>query len=189
MQVDFTVPHPFKPLFDKAPYLDNEGLLHLKGSYTNTSGKRYFDLTYVLEASDWRMAGINVNWDHTPPPHDTQIRLVKETIHAFALAVRSKDFTEFYNTRLAEPFREQYSKEAFQRLFQAFIDQNIDMTVLDALDPKFDEKPELDEKGFLVLKGYYPTRPSMAIFDLKFIKVGTQWKLMRLFVNVKPVKE
>jgi hypothetical protein len=189
MQVDFSVPDPFQPEFEKAPYLDDSGLLHLKGFYTNSSGKRYFDLTYVLEGSQWRMAAIQVNWEHTPPGQDQMVQLVKETMNAFALAVVSKDFTEFYNSRLARPLQEKYSKAAFQGLFQTFMDQNIDLRVLQQYGPKFDQKPGLDQKGLLVLKGYFPTRPSRAIFDMKFIKQGEAWKLIALYVNVKPVKE
>lgn len=189
MKIDFSVPEPFQPLFEMDPYLDDEGLLHLKGSYKNRAGKRYFDLTYVFQDSDWKMAAINVNWDHLPPSEEAQTRLVKETMHAFALAILSKDFTEFYNTRLAKPFQQQYSKEAFQNKFQVFIDKNIDLRVLDGYTPRFDEKPGLDDKGFLVLKGYYPTRPSIAIFDMKFMKIGDMWKLIRLFVNIKPAED
>ena len=74
-------------------------------------------------------------------------------------------------------------------IFQVFIDKNIDLRVLDRYTPLFDEKPGLDNEGFLVLKGHFATRPSIAIFDMKFMKIGDTWKLMRLFVNIKPVED
>jgi len=189
MKIDFSVTEPFQAVFEKPPHLDEEGIYHLKGSYENRSGKRYFEVSYVFEDSRWKMAAFDVNGDYPIPSRDVQIRLVKDTMNAFAQAVLSRDFENFYHTRLAGPFKEQYSKDAFQESFRPFMEQNIDLRVLDAYTPEFDKKPAFDKQGQLVLKGYFPTRPSIFIFDMTFIKVRADWKLMGLFLNTKNVEK
>lgn len=189
MKMDFSVPDEFLPEFDQPVRVDEDGLLRMKGAYDNRDGQRYFEMNYVLEKGIWKMAAIHVNWDHSSLSQSEHVRLVKETMQGFAAAVMAGDFNEFYNSRLADPFKAEYSKEKFQNIFQAFIDQKIDLRILEKYIPEFDEKPGLDAQGMLVLKGYFPTRPSIAIFDMKFIKVREDWKLMRLYINVKPVQK
>jgi hypothetical protein len=189
MELDFSIPEPFVPTFDESPHIDKNGILFFKGHYKNRSGRRYFEVSYVLENGQWKMASLVVNWDHVLPSRGIQIMLVKETMEAFAQAVLSRDFTRFYETRLALPFQKKYSKDAFQNIFKPFMDQNVDLRGLDGYTPEFDEKPKFDKDGLMILKGYFSIHPRMTIFDMKFMKVREDWKLMRLYINIKPATD
>ena len=64
------------------------------------------------------------------------------------------------------------------------MDQNIDLTVLEPLEPVFDGEPRIDEDGVLEITGNYPTEPSQVAFVLKYLYEGTAWKLVGFNIDI-----
>ena len=50
------------------------------------------------------------------------------------------------------------------------------------LPPQFTSVPALDQRGFLHLVGYIPTRPQQINFDLLFANVANQWRLFAISI-------
>jgi len=54
-----------------------------------------------------------------------------------------------------------------------------------AFTPTYDPMPVVDDKGKLLVKGWFPTEPRQVHFDLEFIPSDGEWKLLGVSVNVK----
>jgi hypothetical protein len=60
-----------------------------------------------------------------------------------------------------------------------------DISGIEEVEPVFDSKPAINDDGFLVLKGSYPTQPSKVFFELKYIYEEETWELVGINVNLK----
>ncbi|NOY22675.1 MAG: hypothetical protein GXO70_04065 [Acidobacteria bacterium] len=58
---DLTIAKGVTPIFDEAPALDKDGLLHLNGQFPTKETTILFKLTYHYEYPNWKLFGINVN--------------------------------------------------------------------------------------------------------------------------------
>jgi len=58
---DLTIVKGVTPVFDEAPALDKDGLLHLNGQFPTKATTVLFKLTYHYEYPQWKLFGINVN--------------------------------------------------------------------------------------------------------------------------------
>jgi hypothetical protein len=187
--IDLTGLQELNPILTPDPELNADGILVLQGRYPTQPSTVFFTLKYVYEESAWKLLGINVNV--TPAekteglPSDAELKqLVQATMLDFALAVKAKDFTGFYK-QIAQLWQSQITKDELANIFQAFMDQNIDLTGLQELDPVFTETPALTADEVLVLQGNYPSKPSGVEFTLKYIFEESQWKLIGININVK----
>lgn len=113
--------------------------------------------------------------------------LVKETTRAFADAVKAGDFSTFHG-EAAAPLRETYSLQEFTRLFSPFLEQQVDLTVLDRTQPRFTADPALLATGILHLQGYFPSRPSRASFSYQYAYTAAGWRLTGIDFKLRPVQ-
>lgn len=60
-KVDLTGIKDLEPVLEKTPYLDNNGLLCVQGSYATKPSKSVFNLKYLLENGTWKLVGIKIN--------------------------------------------------------------------------------------------------------------------------------
>jgi hypothetical protein len=70
-------------------------------------------------------------------------------------------------------------------LSQSFSDlrrRNFDLYGAALLPPQLTSLPALDQRGFLHLAGYFPTRPQQINFDLLFANVANQWRLFGISI-------
>ena len=190
--IDLTVLQGMEPIFTQDPYLDRNDWLILQGYYPTQPTVVYFTLKYLYEEPKWKLTGIDVNVkdDSVPgrqpgkiPPVDQLKQLVNATMLDFAVANKARDFTGFYH-KIAQLWQAQTTPEELTILFKSFSDQNIDLTVLQGLDPVFTEGPFLNDKGWLVLQGHYPTQPSITYFILEYLYEEPEWKLVVIDINV-----
>lgn len=193
--IDLTVLQEYEPMFTQKPYLDKEGWLIVQGHYPTRPSVVYFTLKYLDEKSAWKLVGINVNVKPEEeektgeiPPEAKLKQLVKKTMLDFALAIKARDFTGFYHN-ISKVWQEQTTKEELFEIFKSFSDQNIDLTILQDLEPIFTAEAFLDEDGLLVLQGRYPTEPSVVYFEMDYIYEDSDWKLFGINVNVTPEEE
>ena len=132
----------------------------------------------------------NLNSNPTPNNNSNSnidrkyVEMVKNTIHTFALSAKEKSMERIYKD-MATVFKRQISLEKMNQLFKDFITHDVDLTVVDPMEPIFDKKPTIDADGILELKGHYPTTPSVLRFDLKYYKENGVWKLVGIHIKVK----
>lgn len=119
----------------------------------------------------------------TLPSVDAQRALVKDTLTAFAQSVNGDDFVILHET-LAAPFQQQVSAEQLRESFAEFVDEEIDLSILDSLTPDLGEQSGFDKDGALRLVGSFPTEPSKVMFDLRYVTENDQWRLLQINVKV-----
>ena len=191
-KIDLTVVAKAEPAFASPPAINGDGLLVLEGTYSNAPGQIDFRLKYVYEKPAWKLFGIKVNVSPTGVvsnklPSETEAAdLVRTSLLAFNEAVQEKDFTSLHQT-IATVWKGQTTPEKLEAVFQSFIDQEINLALIESMTPKFDKPPTLNDDGVLVLQGNYPTRPSALRFDLGYLSEDSAWKLVKIKVDVDPI--
>lgn len=179
-----------EPVFDIPPAIDSDGLLVLKGHYDTRPNKVTFKLTYVYEASAWKLLGINVqaipfveNSGKVPTNKELK-KLALDSLLLFNVALQTKDFENFYN-HSAKLWQKETSPEKLLEAFQSFIDKEVNIAPIAKLEPTFDSTPAVNDDGLLVMKGFYPTQPSRVFFQLKYIDEDGSWTLAAINVQLK----
>lgn len=89
--------------------------------------------------------------------------------------------------KLAKPFREQFSTEQLKAAFKTFSDNKIDYGIIATKPAIASSESKIDERGALVLRGYFDTKPSRVVYELDFVPSDGEWKPISMNVNVKPV--
>lgn len=149
------------------------------------------NISLILESGVWkiqsiyRAAGSGTAEGQQTVPSDDELRAMTDTA-TFRLgrAINARDFTEFYD-KLAALFKSQTTPEALYNAFKSFADQDIDLTALKGTKPAFNLPPAVNDDGILVLKGYYPSQPPIAYFEIKYIYEHPAWKLFGINVSVR----
>jgi hypothetical protein len=183
-----------EPIFDTPPAIDSDGLLVLKGHYPTQPNKVTFDLTYVYESSAWKLLGLNVkatpfvaNTGKVPTEKELKT-LALDSLLLFNTAIQTKSFENFYG-KIAKLWQKEATPEQLLEIFQSFIDKEINIAPIAKLEPTFEGTPAINEDGFLVIKGSYPTQPSKVAFQLKYVYEDGSWKLAGISVQVKPTAD
>jgi hypothetical protein len=183
-----------EPVFDAPPAIDGDGLLVLKGHYPTRPNKVTFKLTYVYESSAWKLMGINVqavpfveNAGKVPTNKELK-KLALDSLLLFNEAIQTGSFEDFYS-HTATIWQKEVTPEKLQEIFQPFIDKKINLAPIAKLEPAFDGTPAVNEDGFLVTKGSYPTHPSTVFFELKYVYEDESWKLVAINVKLKPTAD
>ena len=123
------------------------------------------------------LVGKSLNFnEHTIPPQNELVALVRDTLLQFNDGVRKKSLVDFYNS-LANTWRQRLSEQRLERHFQDFIDKQIDISVIENAQPVFDPPPQIDPDGQLLVRGYFPTQPYRVTFSLTYIYELPKWKL------------
>lgn len=178
-----------EPVFGEPPAINGDGVLVLKGSYPARPMKISFELKYVYEHPAWKLIGVNVqkrpSVENTGKmPSDDELKaLVLDSLLAFNKAIQEKSFAGFHE-QIAALWRDKITPEKLAELFKPFLDAKADISKISKAQPVFDEPPEINSDGLLVLKGYYLIQPGKVSFQLKYIYEGTAWKLVGINVNI-----
>lgn len=117
------------------------------------------------------------------PDEAAQQQLVADTLHAFAASINGDDFGILHQTA-AQPFQDQISVDTLRTQFEGFVEEKVDLSVLDTLTPAIDSSSAIDANGILHLTGSYPTKPSRVNFDLQYMQEDGEWKLVSINVQV-----
>ncbi|HUF03063.1 MAG TPA: hypothetical protein VMM38_02700 [Aridibacter sp.] len=124
-------------------------------------------------------------------PEDEELEaIIKDTLLDFDRALKSEDFSDFYNN-ISEEWQKQTTPRQLKRLFQSFIDVNADLSSVQNMEPEITDGPAIRESvGFdmLEVKGSFDTSPRPTTFELKYIANGEDWKLSAISVvtGLKP---
>jgi hypothetical protein len=121
-----------------------------------------------------------------PPPRQLEA-LVKASLMSFNDANLTGDYRVFH-ARLSEPFRRQYTPAKLKDTFKEFNEKNVDIDIVTAMTPAWDQPPFVDKEGKLNLKGFFPTEPTRVAFEMDFIPSNGDWKLIRINVKLAPAQ-
>jgi hypothetical protein len=182
----------------------------LEGSITTASGGSVPLTINLIKAEDgsWQIysmdkpgAGVLIQTETKSPAKEDQVArqttqaakpaqkenteyvdLVKNTLHDFALSINQKSMESFRNG-VSKALQESASTETFNNAFKAYIEKEVDLTVLDPMQPIFDKKPQIED-GILAIKGHYDTTPNQFYFDLSYMQENGAWKLTNIDVKV-----
>jgi hypothetical protein len=111
--------------------------------------------------------------------------LVKSTLMTLNDANLTGDYRVFH-ARLSGPFRQQYTPDRLRQSFREFHEKNVDIDIVCALAPLYEQPPVIDGEGKLVLRGMFPTEPTRVSFEMDFVAWDGDWKLIRINVRVAP---
>ena len=165
----------------------------LEGSVTTRDGGTVpITITLVKEAGEWRIlsmhkasAGLVEEPSEKEIPSDEELRrLTDEAMMALARAINARDFDDFYS-QASVYWQSQTNADELMSAFRSFIDQNVDLTIIDGMEPVFNEVPAIDDDDLLILKGYYATQPSVTYFELKHVYEHPDWKLFGINVSMR----
>jgi hypothetical protein len=131
------------------------------------------------------LAAVGAPAQNKVPSERSLEALVKSTLLSWNDANVTGNYTVFH-AKLSKPFRDQFPPDRLKQTFKKFADENIDIDVIAAMKPTYDPAPVVDDKGKLVVHGYFPTEPLRVIFALEFIPSDGEWKLIS--INVKTDK-
>jgi hypothetical protein len=125
--------------------------------------------------------------NRVPAPRPLEA-LVKGSLMSFNDANLTGDYRVFH-ARLSEPFRKQYTPTKLKETFKEFNEKNVDIDIVTAMTPTYDQPPYVDGEGRLVLRGFFPTEPTRVGFEMDFITSDGEWKLIRINVKLAPAQQ
>ena len=190
-EIDLSPIVGMEPVFDTPAAIDEDEVLVVQGHYPTRPSAVQFRLKYVNEKSAWKLVGIKVDVKPTSEPggkipNAREARaLALESLLAFNRAVQAKNFTTFHK-QIATVWQKQITPAQLRNAFSDFVDQKVDIGSIADLQPVFEPDPGFDEDEFLLLKGYYPTKPNKVRFKLRYIQEEGAWQLINIAVNVSP---
>lgn len=180
-------------IFDETPLLIDD-ILSLNGYYIMAPRPVRFKLKYLKEADKWKLTAISVNTEDDLkasieglklPSKQEQELMIKATLLDFDASVQQEDFSEFHAKALSTPFQHKFTPQEIKEAFYVFIEKQIQMDIIEDMTPIFDEKPKIDELGFLVFKGHFKTSPNLIHFSLDYVYEEDDWKLADLHIKFK----
>lgn len=163
---------------------------------TSSGGAIPISVTFVREGGEWKIyhieresSGLDSRVAEVALPSRAEAaEIVKATTRDFAVAVKARDLSSFHATA-SDEFREQVPIQKLNESFSPFLNQDIDLVVLQNYDPMFTSDPALSADGVLAVEGYFPTTPSRAWFSYTYVYRGVGWKLLGIDFNVRQVEQ
>jgi hypothetical protein len=125
--------------------------------------------------------------DKVPSPVLQEI-LIKTTLLTFSDANLTGNYTVLH-TKLAKAFRDKITPDGLKQAFKTFADQKINLGLVAAMPPVASSEATIDNRGALVLRGYFATKPSRVSYELYFLPSEGEWKPALIDVRVKPPNE
>ena len=131
-----------------------------------------------------RSAAQTAHVESKVPSAAVQEMLIKNYLIALNNANLTGNYTVLQE-RLAKPFREQFDAARLKKIFKSFHDKQVDFSIIAAKPPIPTSESKIDERGALLLRGYFDTEPTRVFYDLAFIPSEHKWKPVKLQVNLK----
>ncbi len=177
---------------------NNAGLL--KGTLIVADGAVPVSVNLVKHEGEWKIqnvhkadAGVSTDSDTAPatkvstapaPDADEQQQLVAATFRAFAESINADDFGTLHGIGSSR-FKEQVGVDKLRESFSGFVEQKVDLSILESMTPMLDASSGVGADGTLRLLGNYDTSPSRTAFDLLYEREDEQWRLININVQVR----
>jgi hypothetical protein len=127
----------------------------------------------------------------TPPPipaqidRNTALILIRTTLVALQQANQTGNYSVLHGIS-APGFQIVNTPQRLGQIFANLRAKNFDLSGVVVLEPQLSVLPELYSNGVMRMAGFFPSVPIQVYFDLQFILVQGQWKLLAIAVNVAP---
>jgi hypothetical protein len=122
-----------------------------------------------------------------PSPVGQEI-LIRTTLLTFNDANVTGNYAVLH-ARLAKQLRDELTPDGLKQAFKEFVDQKIDLGIVAAKPPIATSEAQVDERGVLLLRGYFDASASRINYKLDFVPSEGVWKPVKLSVNVDPVAD
>jgi hypothetical protein len=109
--------------------------------------------------------------------------LLRTTLVALQQANQTGNYGVLYGLS-APGFQNVNSPERLAQIFAGLRSKGFDLSGVVVLEPQFTILPELYENGVMRMAGFFPSVPMQVYFDLQFVSVQGQWRLIAIAVNV-----
>ena len=122
------------------------------------------------------------------PSEQFQEVLIKSTLLTFNDANLTGNYTVLH-AKLAKPFRDKFGPDKLKQAFKSFADKNAEMRGIILKPPVATTATKIDERGALVVRGYFDTAPSRVFYEFDFLPSEGEWKAINLGVKMKAAGE
>ncbi len=186
------VDHELVPWQDRT--LDYKRFNLYTGALTTGAGRALpFRLEVVEENGEWRVRTLTGPgrhdvgpgaWFQQVPKDATLKPFVRETMLNFDQAVRDRDLIRFYDTMWTA--RTAISFWKFEAAFQHFLDEEIDLSGVQGVEPEFVDPPRLDrtsEGVLLVVNGRFDAEGGQVPFTFRYKYEHPGWRLFNINVG------
>lgn len=117
------------------------------------------------------------------PDAEKIVLLLRTSLLTLNDAIQTGNFTVLRDMG-APGFREANTAAKLSGAFSDLASRGVDLSVVSVLAPQLTEAPTLDQdKGMLLLEGYFPSRPVQINFEVFYEAVDGRWRLFGLSVQ------
>lgn len=113
------------------------------------------------------------------------ITLVETNMQTFALSLKKKEMTAFYNS-FSDYWKQRTSVEKLNKVFEPLMKSGFDLTVLKNMQPSIGRGSKITKEGYLTIPGNYSVKDALILFEQTYIFESTKgWKLMGFTIDIK----
>ena len=113
------------------------------------------------------------------------IKLVQENMQTFALSLKKKEMTAFYNS-LSDHWQQRISVEKLNKSFEPLMKAGFDLTVLKNMQPSIGRGTKITPEGYLTIPGNYSVKDALILFEQSYVLEGNEgWKLVGFSIDIK----
>ena len=174
--------------------LDHNRFNMYVGTLTTESGRALpFIMEVVEEDGGWRVQTLTGPgrhdvgpgaWFRQVPKEATLKQIVRDTMLHFDDAVRDRDLRRFYDTMWTARTGISYWK--FEATFQDLLDDSVDLSGVQGVEPEFVNPPKLDrtsEGTLLVVNGRFDAETGQVPFTFRYKYEHPTWRLFNINVG------
>ena len=168
----------------------------LEGSLVGEDGgAEPVEISLIKQSGVWRIHAIDMKnagvdgtkrgtiYEKRVPKERKLIVLVHASDMAFAKAVEATSMRGFHNY-ISRTWASHHSVKQLDGFFADFITKKPNLTELQDLRPVFTTPAIINDKGWLVVRGFYDVGPKRAKFTHKYVYEGYGWKLVGYSLDV-----
>jgi hypothetical protein len=116
------------------------------------------------------------------PDQAKMIILIRTTVLALNEANKTNNYSVLHQLG-APAFQRGNTPERLSEIFSGMRGRNLDLGPVAVIQPQLYREPAIDERGRLLLTGFFPSRPEQVNYDLAFEMVDGDWRLFGIGVN------
>jgi hypothetical protein len=182
------------PSLTSDPVIDDEGMLHIAGSFPDVTGPVKFELAFEMTDARWRLFSLAVQPTGTAGATPASADAAKlptpgamvALIRSHVIALNQANMTGNYSVlrEMAAPgFQQNNSFAELATIFAALRARQLDLGPIAVIEPKLYRQPAIDQRGMLRLTGFFPSEPERVNFDFAFQNIAGKWRLFGIGVN------
>lgn len=117
------------------------------------------------------------------PSLDVLRTLVTADLQRLDQGIAANDFSAFLD-HASLAFQSQFDNARMQEIYQAFVEQQVDLEPFMQGDFVLVEEPAISSDGILTVAGRYPTEPPALWFESSYVYAHPEWKAIGIDVSI-----